>query len=39
MWAITDDEVDSWFLARNLNCIWTLDGLPAGTYGVGGHAI
>jgi hypothetical protein len=37
--AISDEQVDDWFAARNVNVIWTLDGLKAGTYGTGGSAI
>jgi hypothetical protein len=37
--AITDEQIEDWFSARNVNVIWTLDGLKAGTYGTGGHAI
>jgi len=38
--AITDAQIDDWFTVRGIgNVIWTLDGLPAGTYGTGGHAI
>lgn len=37
--AITDAEIDAWFKARNVNVIWTIDALEAGTYGTGGEAI
>jgi hypothetical protein len=37
--AITDAQIDDWFAARNISVVWTLDGLAAGTYGAGGHAI
>ncbi len=37
--GISDDQIDDWFSARGINVIWTLDGLKAGTYGVGGSAI
>jgi hypothetical protein len=37
--AITDGQVDAWFSSRNINVIWTMDGLKAGTYGTGGTAI
>lgn len=37
--AISDAQIDDWFLARGINPIWTLDGLKAGTYGTGGSAI
>ncbi len=37
--AITDAQIEDWFSVRGINVIWTLDGLKAGTYGTGGHAI
>jgi len=37
--AITDAHIDDWFDVRGVNVVWTLDGLPAGTYGTGGSAI
>jgi len=37
--ALSDAQVDDWFAARNVNVIWALDGLKAGTYGTGGSAI
>jgi hypothetical protein len=36
---VTDAEIDDLFSARNVNVIWTLDGLKAGTYGTGAGAI
>jgi hypothetical protein len=36
---VTDEQIDAWFSVRNINVIWTLDGLKAGTYGTGGSAI
>jgi hypothetical protein len=35
----SDAQIDDWFRVRGVNCIWTLDGLKAGTYGTGGSAI
>ena len=37
--SITDAQIEDWFAARNINVIWTIDGLKAGTYGTGGQAI
>ena len=37
--AVTDEQIDALFKARNVNVIWTLEGLQAGTYGTGGSAI
>jgi hypothetical protein len=37
--AITDAQVEDWFSARNIEVIWTMDALQAGTYGTGGVAI
>jgi hypothetical protein len=37
--AVTDEQVNDLFAKRNINVIWTIDGLPAGTYGTGGTAI
>ena len=37
--AVTDDQIDDWFTTRGVEVIWTLDGLQAGTYGTGGHAL
>jgi hypothetical protein len=37
--GITQAQVEEWFRARNINVIWTLDGIQAGTYGTGGVAI
>jgi hypothetical protein len=37
--AVSDAQIDGWFAERNVNVIWTLDGLKAGTYGTGGSAI
>jgi hypothetical protein len=37
--AITDEQIEGWFAARDINVLWTLDGLKAGTYGTGGVAI
>ncbi len=37
--AVTDEQIDDWFAVRGINVIWTLDGLKAGTYGIGGSAI
>jgi len=39
VFAIDDALIEGWFAARNINIIWTLDGLPAGTYGTGGSAL
>jgi hypothetical protein len=37
--AVSDEQIDDWFEIRGINVVWTLDGLPAGTYGTGGQAI
>lgn len=37
--AITDAMIEEWFSARNIDVVWTIDALQAGTYGTGGHAI
>lgn len=37
--AVSDALIEDWFAARNVNVIWTLDGLSAGTYGTGGSAL
>jgi hypothetical protein len=37
--AISDVQIEDWFTIRGINPVWTLDGLPAGTYGTGGSAI
>jgi hypothetical protein len=36
---ITDEQIDDLFAARNVNVIWTIDALKAGTYGTGGSSI
>ena len=33
VFAITDEEVDSWFAAQNIEVIWSLDGLAANSGG------
>ena len=38
-WAVSDEEIEAYFAARNVNVIWTLDGVKAGTYGTGGTAL
>ena len=37
VWQITDQQIDDWFTVRNINVVWTLDGLPSSgsTYGSG----
>ncbi len=37
--AVSDDQIAAWLKARNINVVWPLDGLKAGTYGTGGSAI
>jgi hypothetical protein len=37
--AITDAQIEDWFSVRGIDVVWTMDGLEAGTYGTGGHAI
>ncbi len=39
-WAVTDAQLESWLRVRGVtHCIWTLDGVKAGTYGTGGQAV
>jgi hypothetical protein len=37
--AITDAQIEDWFAERGIDVVWTAEGLQAGTYGTGGHAI